>query len=76
MEVVETRYKSRLETPKPQYAVIILMAIIVIGILVFVIVDIFTPGKPSSEFDEFDSPIEKKSNRDDLSGTNRHFLTS
>jgi hypothetical protein len=75
-EIVVTETTSKFEEPKPQYVIIVMMAMILLGVLTFIIVDIVKPQKQPNEFDEFNYLTERKTDRDDLYGTNRNFLTS
>ena len=52
-----------------------LMAIVVFGVIVFAAVDYFTSKNKADDYEHFDDPIEKHTNRD-MHGTNRVFLTT
>jgi len=51
------------------------MAVVVLGVIIFAIVDYFTTSKKPTEYEHFDDPVEKQTNRE-MHGTNRVFLTS
>ncbi|CDW91543.1 UNKNOWN [Stylonychia lemnae] len=72
---VTVKSSINLGNPQPVYGILVLMALIVCGVIVFVVTDWITSAKNPKEYEIFDEPAEKQTNRD-FHGTNRLFLTN